>query len=36
MAGARHDARVAVRQRRQGLVPEQAYRLILGRVEELT
>jgi hypothetical protein len=35
MAGARHDARVAVRQRRQGLVPEQAYRLILGRVEEL-
>ena len=30
-----HDARVVVRQRRQGLVPEQAYRLILGRVEEL-
>jgi tetratricopeptide (TPR) repeat protein len=30
-----HDARVAVRQRRQGPVPEQAYRLILGRVEEL-
>ena len=30
-----HDARVAVRRRRQGPVPEQAYRLILGRVEEL-
>ena len=30
-----HDAQAAVRQRRQGPVPEQAYRLILGRVEEL-
>ena len=30
-----HDVRHAVRRRRQGQVPEEAYRLVLGRVEEL-